>query len=76
MEGLKMKNEETITIPLWEYKFLNQLKEELIIDMKIEELRREENIKFYFNQISLTHIYDRPVTRSLFMGENSDIDDR
>tara|TARA_B100000900_G_C20488892_1_gene678686 strand:+ start:519 stop:671 length:153 start_codon:yes stop_codon:yes gene_type:complete len=45
MEGLKMKNEETITIPLWEYKFLNQLKEELIIDMKIEELRREENIK-------------------------------
>ena len=41
----KMKNEETITIPLWEYKFLNQLKEELIIDMKIEELRREENIK-------------------------------
>ena len=23
-----------------------------------------------------THIYDRPVTRSLFMGENSDIDDR
>jgi len=40
-----MKNEETITIPLWEYKFLNQLKEELIIDMKIEELRREENIK-------------------------------
>ena len=45
MEGLKMKNEETITIPLWEYKLLNQLKEELIIDMKIEELRREENIK-------------------------------
>ena len=40
-----MKNEETITIPLWEYKFLNQLKEELIIDIKIEELRREENIK-------------------------------
>jgi hypothetical protein len=40
-----MTKEKTITIPLWEYKFLNQLKEELIIDMKIEELRREENIE-------------------------------
>ena len=40
-----MSNEKTITIPLWEYKFLNQLKEDLIINMKIEELRREENIK-------------------------------
>ena len=40
-----MNKEKTITIPLWEYKFLNQLKEELIIDMKIEELRREENYK-------------------------------
>ena len=40
-----MSNEKTITIPLWEYKFLTQLKENLIIDMKIEELKREENIK-------------------------------
>tara|TARA_R100001460_G_scaffold74415_1_gene115540 strand:- start:186 stop:374 length:189 start_codon:yes stop_codon:yes gene_type:complete len=40
-----MNNEKTITIPLWEYKFLNQLKKDLIIDMKIEELKREENIK-------------------------------
>ncbi len=39
------KKEKTITIPLWEYKFLNQLKEELIIDMKIEELKKEENYK-------------------------------
>jgi len=37
--------EKTITIPLWEYKFLTQLKKDLIIDMKIEELKREENIK-------------------------------
>lgn len=40
-----IKKEKTITIPLWEYKFLNQLKKELIIDMKIEELKREENYK-------------------------------
>ena len=40
-----MNEEKTITIPLWEYKLLTQLKEDLIIDMKIEELKREENIK-------------------------------
>ena len=45
MKGINMNKEKTITIPLWEYKFLNQLKKELIIDMKIEELKREENYK-------------------------------
>ena len=45
MKGINMNKEKTITIPLWEYKFLTQLKKDLIIDMKIEELKREENIK-------------------------------
>ncbi len=40
-----MNKEKTITIPLWEYKVLLQFKKEVIIDMKIEELKREENIK-------------------------------
>ena len=40
-----MSKEKTITIPLWEYKFLNQLKEDLIIGLKIEELKKEENYK-------------------------------
>lgn len=40
-----MNKEKTITIPLWEYKALLQLKKEVIIDMKIEELKREENYK-------------------------------
>ena len=40
-----MNKEKTITIPLWEYKNLLQFKKEVIIDMKIEELKREENIK-------------------------------
>lgn len=40
-----MNKEKTITIPLWEYKVLLQFKKEVIIDMKIKELKREENIK-------------------------------
>ena len=40
-----MYKEKTITIPLWEYEVLLQFKKEVIIDMKIEELKREENIK-------------------------------
>ena len=40
-----MNKEKTITIPLWEYKVLLQFKNEVIINMKIEELKREENIK-------------------------------
>jgi len=40
-----MNKEKTITIPLWEYKVLLQFKKEVIIDMKIEELKRKENIK-------------------------------
>ena len=40
-----MNKEKTITIPLWEYKVLLQFKKEVIIDMKIEELKREKNIK-------------------------------
>ncbi len=40
-----MSKEKTITIPLWEYKLLNQLKEDLRIGLKIEELKKEENYK-------------------------------
>ena len=40
-----MNKEKTITIPLWEYKILLQIKKEVIIDMKIKELKREKNIK-------------------------------
>ena len=40
-----MSKEKTINIPLWEYKILLQFKKEVIINMKIEELKREEKIK-------------------------------
>lgn len=40
-----MKKEKTINIPLWEYKALLQLKNEVLLDMVIEEIKREENYK-------------------------------
>jgi len=39
-----MDKEKTITIPLWEYKLLNKIKEDLIIDMKIEEQIRKNKL--------------------------------
>ena len=38
-----MNKEKTITIPLWEYKVLLQYKNEVMIDIMIEEIKREEN---------------------------------
>tara|TARA_R100000951_G_scaffold105308_1_gene99027 strand:- start:198 stop:356 length:159 start_codon:yes stop_codon:yes gene_type:complete len=40
-----MNKEKTITIPLWEYEFLNKLKKDLIINMEIERMKAEESYK-------------------------------
>jgi len=48
-----MDKEKTITIPLWEYKVLLQFKKEVIINMKIEEKIKENNINKKLKQLEV-----------------------
>jgi len=48
-----MNKEKTITIPLWEYKVLLQFKKEVIINMKIEEKIKENNINKKLKQLEV-----------------------